>query len=638
MAFNKKSEIKRVYFTFIDDELLDGFREICEQASLELAGENEREGAFGIAVIKGDKFSIERVKCTKCGATAKITYTQKAEFFRACSMLAAFIDSDEADIKQIPNDSMLCLMADMSRNAVYNIPSAKRMIRYLALMGFNSLMLYTEDTYELPGYPYFGHMRGRFTKQELKEIDDYAYMLGIEVIPCVQALAHLSTALRWPDFHGYKDTNDILLVGHEKTYNYIKAVLDLCSECFRSRRINLGMDEAFQLGRGQYLTKNGYRTSSEIMLEHLDRVINLCSEAGLAPMIWSDMFFRIEFNGQYRVAEGEISKEVIDLIPDSLTPIYWDYNSLSKEIFSHMIDCHLKFKTPVIFAGGAWKWSGFAPHNRRSLESTKMQLDVCESKGVKNIIVTAWGDNGGEASQFAPLPVLLYFAERVYCKNDDTEHLEVRSKECFNIGYEALLTLDAPNELPGAVEIVGRHPNPSRYLLYNDPLEGLFDRHLIPETVANGFKEAARRLEAYCDNENFGYIYQTLASLCRLLAVKADLSERMRTAYCAGDRQALTEIKNTIPEIIALLEDFINKFRTQWYLENKTFGLTNSELRLGGLKERLYSTKMRLESYLDGKIERIEELEQPSLPIKENSDRQYVNFQNWTATATVGVM
>jgi len=43
-------------------------------------------------------------------------------------------------------------------------------------MSYDSLMLYTEDTFELPGYPYFGHMRGRFSKEELKEIDDYAYI------------------------------------------------------------------------------------------------------------------------------------------------------------------------------------------------------------------------------------------------------------------------------------------------------------------------------------------------------------------------------------------------------------------------------------------------------------------------------
>ena len=35
-------------------------------------------------------------------------------------------------------------------------------------------MLYTEDTYEVDGQPYFGYMRGRYSKEEMKEIDDFA--------------------------------------------------------------------------------------------------------------------------------------------------------------------------------------------------------------------------------------------------------------------------------------------------------------------------------------------------------------------------------------------------------------------------------------------------------------------------------
>ena len=37
-------------------------------------------------------------------------------------------------------------------------------------MGLNSMMLYTEDTYTVDNYPYFGYLRGRYSKEELKEI------------------------------------------------------------------------------------------------------------------------------------------------------------------------------------------------------------------------------------------------------------------------------------------------------------------------------------------------------------------------------------------------------------------------------------------------------------------------------------
>lgn len=620
-----------------DERLLCGFKEIAAMSGLVLC--DTCDDAVRIAVMRGDSFSISKVSCPTCNADIKIVCTADVEFFRACSMLASFISGGEAEIVQMQNDSMLCYMADMSRNAVYNLSSAKRMIRYLALMGYNSLMLYTEDTYEIPEYPYFGHMRGRFTKDELREIDDYAFMFGIEVIPCIQALAHLATALQWESFKKVKDTDAILLVGSERTYQFIETMLKTCKECFRSRKINLGMDEAKQLGRGVYLKKNGFRPQYEIMLEHLDRVVSLCNEHGLSPMIWSDMFFRIAFNGKYRVAEGEIPAEVIAKVPKGLTLIYWDYYSLNRDVFEHMVNSHLKFDNPVSFAGGAWKWSGFAPHNRFSLVSSELQIDICREKGLKNMIVTSWGDNGGEASQFAPLPVLLYFAERVYEEKTTDALLEKRSSECFGIGFEALLTLDAPNELPGITIEIGKPLNPSRYLLYNDPLEGLLDRHFDPTTAPEGFKLAAERLDKYASHETFGYMYETLAALCRVLSLKCDLSVLLRKAYGEKNNNELLAIADKIPAILDLLDDFIAKLRKQWYCENKTFGFSNHEIRLGGLRERLVSTRARVIAYVNGEIEHIEELEQPCLPFRESDiEGPYIRMQSWIRTSTVGVM
>ena len=97
-----------------------------------------------------------------------VTYHTPHEFFRALSYLPGFF-KDGKEIRETGAYKMLCYMADNSRNAVYNLPTAKRVIRYLALMGYNAMMLYTEDTYELPEYPYFGHMRGRFSEEELKD-------------------------------------------------------------------------------------------------------------------------------------------------------------------------------------------------------------------------------------------------------------------------------------------------------------------------------------------------------------------------------------------------------------------------------------------------------------------------------------
>ena len=72
-------------------------------------------------------------------------------------------------------ENMLGVMLDCSRNAVMKVETVKAYADMLAKMGYNTMMLYTEDTYEVNNQPYFGHMRGRYSKAELKELDDYCY-------------------------------------------------------------------------------------------------------------------------------------------------------------------------------------------------------------------------------------------------------------------------------------------------------------------------------------------------------------------------------------------------------------------------------------------------------------------------------
>lgn len=592
-----------------------------------------------LRVRPGDKIAAAREN-----GEVILTYRAKNEIFRALTLIGRLPEGYE--ISQDGKFDLLCYMADASRNAVFSVAGAKKMIRVLAAAGYNGLMLYTEDTYEVPGYKYFGHMRGRFSEAELKEIDDYAFSFGIEVIPCIQTLAHLSTAIRWPGLSSFSDTGDILLAGDERTYAFVRACLETCRRVFRSRRINIGMDEAHSLGLGRYLKKNGYTPAPEIMLAHLGRVAALCEEVGLAPMMWSDMFFRMAFGGSYYTRDGEIAQEIMDKVPANVTLVYWDYYSLDRQRFDHMIDCHLKFNNPVAFAGGAWKWSGFAPHNNFSLVSTKLQLDSCAERGVGNVIVTGWGDNGGEASQFSTLPTLLYYAERLYAGagvEPTEESLRLRSREVYGAEWDDLLLFDLPNSLPGTEVGKISHPvNPCKYLLYNDVLEGLLDCHL-DANAAPFYADAAAKLLAHKNDANWGYIFHTLGALCDVLSLKADLGVRLTAAYRAGDRKVLAKIAyDEIPNTIAKLDEFLSVFRTQWYAENKTFGFATEEQRLGGLRQRLLSAAARIAAYLAGEAEKIEELEQPRLPVDgraaDDPRTPYISYNSWGATSTACIV
>ena len=199
------------------------------------------------------------------------------------------------------------LMIDLSRNAVMSMESWRTFIPIISKMGYNAIFLYTEDTYEVEGEPFFGYMRGRYSIEEMKELDALGAEWGVEMIPCIQTLGHLSQIFRWGVYQN--DTDYTLLVGSERTYELIDRMFKTLSECFRTRRIHIGMDEAPDIGRGAYMDKHGYRAPNEIMREHLLKVKEIGDKYGYEMLMWSDMFFRPWNNHEYYTTKVEIPKE-----------------------------------------------------------------------------------------------------------------------------------------------------------------------------------------------------------------------------------------------------------------------------------------------------------------------------------------
>ena len=179
------------------------------------------------------------------------------------------------------------VLLDCSRNAVMKPEELKKLILFLEKAGYNCLELYTEDTYELEGEPRFGYLRGRYTKAELKELDAFGKEHGVELIPCIETLGHLEKIFEWKEYAGICDCGGVLLAGEEKSYRLIEKMFAACAECFSSRTINIGMDEAHGLGLGQYLFRHGYEDRFGIFLGHLKRVSEIALKYGFTLVIWS---------------------------------------------------------------------------------------------------------------------------------------------------------------------------------------------------------------------------------------------------------------------------------------------------------------------------------------------------------------
>lgn len=521
----------------------------------------------------------------------------------------------------VPETDRLGMMWDCSRNAVAKPETVKQQICSMLLAGYNYLSLYTEETYELPDEPYFGYKRGRYSREELTDIIDFADIFDFEMVPCIQVLAHLKNLANWKPYFDHMDIDDILLVGDERTYALIRKMLTYCKEVFHTDRINIGSDEAFRLGRGVYTDKNGYRTKHEIYLEHMQKVFAICKEVGLKPEFWADAFYDTD----------RPDEEVQAIFDGSQTPIYWEYSIAEKEPHIEKMRKLQGYAGKVTYAGGLWTWIGYAPDNRFTDKVTDAALDAALECGVRDILMTVWGDNGGECSVFAVLPSMWYAAGKVYpIQTDMNAILSVFT------GYtdDEWRMCDRLNHVMPQLDKLS---NSVKYLLSNDYLVGLLDAN-IPDHAGVFYEELYPEFLKLSERKSrFSYIYRAYAAMCKVLIHKATYSKRLYTAYQAQDREAMRDM---IAELQIIRKDALelcDVFRAYWMQENKGVGYEVMDLRLGGcLVARADTVTQVLNDYLDKKTDRIYELEEERIEYfcgQLTGDEVYAPLHNMWSTA-----
>lgn len=527
----------------------------------------------------------------------------------------------------------LSVMLDMSRNAVMNLKSLKEYVDIISKMGYNALFLYTEDTYEVEGEPYFGYMRGRYTAEELREIDSYAIERGVEIVPCIQTLAHLETISRWDKFP--MDMPDVLLVDDERTYELIDKMFSTLKKCLKSRRIHVGLDEAHNLGRGKHLDRYGYEKASEIMRRHLNRVLEIAKKHGYEIMVWDDMFFRFWNNGKFVIPKTEVPKEYRDIIPKEVIPVHWDYDITTEKRLTDMIENLGQMSDKAWYAGGVHTCSGFVPHNAYSVKCMINATNASRKTNIRNMMVTTWGDNGGECSRYATLPALYYIAQ--YAKGvTDTDKIKAGFERTFGIPYDKYMLIDSPNGIAPSKVRVGLPCNPSKYMLFSDPFIGYLDYTVAEGSYDFYFEKEKLLSEVAHSSRKYGYLFNTAAKLCAVLKYKYSLGKRTREAYISGDREMLRHLAEfDYVEASRALRSFISAFEKQWMKENKPFGFEVQDIRLGGLARRLDACRKRLLEYLDGKLDSIPELEEEILPFGEEEHSIYYHRYHKIATPNV---
>ncbi|KAK4703569.1 hypothetical protein P7C70_g2649, partial [Phenoliferia sp. Uapishka_3] len=435
---------------------------------------------------------------------------------------------------------------------------------------------------------------------------------GVMLVSAVKTLLRQlalmgNNVLQWPTYAGLKDTGDVMLAESPETYKFISKMILAITTPLRSKRIHIGMDEAHGVSEGRYRQLFGYKDSTKVFTDHLQRVKDICTEAGLAPMIWSDMLFCLQAKNNslssYYDASNIVSAQLAEQMPEVDT-VFWNYYHCDPAPYTAKIAAH-------------WQLTNRAP----------------------------WMASGNFAITFQAKTNAYSFFERcldlesAYTRNSEVDAVLLRKKFDGIVGgdfddyvYASKLDDTQPETQP--VDVKTHYtPNMAKWLLWEEP----FYSFLSPQYRGYDLETHFSHLSDYLSqalSSDFTVMSTTSVPhsiadfpankrliipclLAKVLALKCHLRERLVKAYKEGDRAELValageEKESRMSRLRSLVGQLHDAHRKSWASTYKPFGFEVLDLRYGGLRARLETMHRRLIAYLDvedDSVTLIEELE-----------------------------
>jgi hypothetical protein len=363
--------------------------------------------------------------------------------------------------------------------------------------------------------------------------------------------------------------------------------LGLCREllaCHTSRRIHIGCDETFELGRGSSRARVEQAGRGRVYLEHLLRLLRPLQAEGCEVLFWGDILRHhpelvpeLPKEGTIACAWHYEAPQPDAALPEGLLAILAEFgiDRASFAGFSAHVDAFARSGLPYWVCPGTSSWNtliGRLPNARANL------LDAAEvglARGASGYLITDWGDNGHMQPPSVSLPPLAYGAAVAWClaANRDLD---------LAAALDAFVFEDAAGVLGGALAALGGlYRETGKTALNGSPLftdllqGGLLGsfgsaepagvRRVIEALDAAG-ASLARARPACADG---AVVVRELAQAARLARHGAYRIARAAGLPCPGDAELRRDLAGAIAEQ-----------RACWLLRARPGGLADSLARL----------------------------------------------------------
>jgi hypothetical protein len=499
-------------------------------------------------------------------------------------------------IEDSPDFPVRGLMLDVSRDRVPTRETLAGLVERMARLRLNHLELYTEHTFAYAGHRDVWRDASPLDADDVRWLDALCRERGIELSANQNTFGHMGRWLQHAAYRARAEAPDGFTTKLgislppgvlEPTPENAAFALALCREllaCVTSRRIHIGCDETFELGRGKSRARVEALGRGRVYLEHLLRLLRPLQADGCEVLFWGDILRHhpelvpeLPKEGTIACAWHYEAPQPDAALPADLLALLAEFgiDRASFAGFTAHVDAFARSGLPYWVCPGTSSWNtliGRLPNARGNL------LDAAEvglARGAAGYLITDWGDNGHMQPPSVSLPPLAYGAAVSWClaANRDLELPAVLDAMVFE--DEARVLGDALATLGGAYAGTGKlalNGSPLFTDLLQGGLLGSFGtadpgglRRVI-ESLDGAIAALSRARPACADG----------ATVVRELAQAARLARHgaFRIARAAGlPRPADAELRRDLADAIA-------EQRACWALRARPGGLADSVARL----------------------------------------------------------
>ena len=352
-----------------------------------------KEGVPGVRLTAEPLLAQEEYRLTVAEEGVEIASACEEGLFRAATTLRQMVMQGKgclpcAVIQDKPALRRRGYMIDISRGKKPRMDTIKMMIDFLAELKYNEFQLYMEgDCFKYAAYPKETADFDCLTPENIVELDAYCKARFIDLVPNQNSFGHMYTWLRKPDFHHLglfekedevpSTLNPLLPESFEFVCNLYKSVLPH----FTSEYVNIGLDEAYGLGRYQIEEYCREKGKDVVFMDWLNKLNDHIRDTyGKKIMFWADMIYNYP--------------QIFPRVPKDAIALEWGYELIqSQRMTAHCIayrDAGVRYYVcPSVNTHGSLT---------SRMDVTTFNLRTCAELaveyGAEGYLVTDWGDGG----------------------------------------------------------------------------------------------------------------------------------------------------------------------------------------------------------------------------------------------------